>query len=214
MSDMPIDNEVRRWWTPVIRLVALAAVVTTAIVATDIWTRAKVAENESAQTMRLLATVLPAGGYDNSPQLDQIMVRDEQLGDVRPLPVYRARKAGQPAAVILTVIARQGYVGPIRLLVCILADGTVAGVRVTQHQETPGIGDGIEAGKSAWIRQFDGYSLDNPPPARWLVRRDGGDFDQLTGATITSRAVVAAVRDAQAYYLKHKDALFSTEPPT
>jgi electron transport complex protein RnfG len=200
------------WWVPVLCLAVIAGLVTAAVVVTDVWTRARVARNEAAQTLRLLATVLPAGSYDNEPQLDQITVRDPQLGSASPLPVYRARKGDRPAAVIITAVARQGYVGPIRMLVCITAGGEIAGVRVTQDQETPGIGDGIEATKSSWITRFVGRSLGNPPAPGWQVRRDGGDFDQLTGATITSRAVVSAIRDAQIYYMNHKDTVFSAAP--
>jgi electron transport complex protein RnfG len=198
------------WWVPVLLLAVIAGLATAAVVATDQWTRARVARNEAAQTLRLLATVLPAGSYDNEPQFDQVNVLDPQLGSGSPLPVYRARKGGRPAAVVITTVARQGYVGPIRMLVCITAAGEIAGVRITQEQETPGIGDGIEPGRSSWITQFVGRSLANPEESRWQVRRDGGAFDQLTGATITSRAVVGAIRDAQIYYVKHHDMLFST----
>jgi Na+-translocating ferredoxin:NAD+ oxidoreductase subunit G len=197
-------------WMPVVALVLIAGLVAAAVIATNMGTRDRVARNEAAQTLKLLATVLPAGSYDNEPELDRIELRDEQLGSSLPLTAYRARKAAQPAAVILTVVAKQGYVGPIRLLVCITADGTIAGVRATEHQETAGIGDGIEVAKSPWILQFAGHSLERPPAPQWLVRRDSGEFDQLTGATITSRAVVAAIRDAQLYYLKHRDTVFST----
>ena len=199
-------------WIPVIALAVIAGTVAAAVVATDIWTRAQVARNEASQTMKLLATVLPAGSYDNAPELDQILAQDDALGSTAPLPVYRARKGGYPSAIVLTVIARQGYVGPIRLLVCLTADGAVAGVRVTQHQETPGIGDGIDVTKSPWILQFVGRSLGSPEISRWTVRRDGGDFDQLTGATITSRAVVAAVREAESYFLRNRELLFSGKP--
>jgi electron transport complex protein RnfG len=202
----------QRLWIPIASLAAIAGIVTAVVVVTDLWTRDRVARNEAAQTMKLLATVLPEGSYDNSPEFDQITVHDDALGSAAPLPVYRARKAGRPSAVVLTVIARQGYVGPIRMLVCLTADGTVAGVRVTQHQETPGIGDGIEATKSAWISRFVGRSFGNPEISHWAVSRDGGDFDQLTGATITSRAVVAAVREAESYFLRNREMLLSGEP--
>src|SRR5690606_21699180 len=128
----------------------------------------------------VLATLLPAGSYDNQPAGDRIDVTDAALlGSAEPLPVYRARMAGQPVAAILTVVARQGYVGPIRLLVSMRVDGQVLGVRAVEHQETPGLGDRIDAAKSSWIDSFTGRSLGDPAAARWALRRDGGEFDAI-----------------------------------
>jgi electron transport complex protein RnfG len=203
------ETGARSWWAPVLYLGAIALVVTIAVVGTAQFTRARVARNESAQLMKLLATVLPAGGYDNEPDHDRIFLTDpEFLGTAQPLPVYRARRGGQPAAAVITAIAPQGYVGPIRLLICILADGHVAAVRAIAHQETPGLGDRIEAGKSEWIRAFEGRSLHDPEWSGWGVRRDGGAFDQLTGATITSRAVVKAIRDAGTFFDRNREDIF------
>ena len=111
-------------------------------------------------------------------------------------------------AVIFNSIAPDGYSGRIHLLVGIYVDGSVAGVRVVKHAETPGLGDAIEVRKSPWIRGFDGKSLQNPQLEGWAVTRDGGEFDQLTGATITPRAVVNAVRDTLLYYRRNADMLF------
>src|SRR5690606_27069458 len=108
----------------------------------------------------------------------------------------------------LTVTAPNGYGGAIRLLVGIREDGTVAGVRVIDHRETPGLGDGIEIEKSDWMTDFEGRSLGDPPVQRWRVKKDGGEFDQFTGATITPRAVVTAVRNALIYFRTHRQALF------
>jgi electron transport complex protein RnfG len=127
---------------------------------------------------------------------------------------YRARRAGQPVAVILRFAAVDGYSGEIGLLAGIEADGRLAGVRVTSHRETPGLGDAIEIGKSDWIRAFDGKSLNAPPAADWAVRRDGGVFDQFTGATITPRAVVRAVRAALEYHERNRDALYDAPADT
>lgn len=106
---------------------------------------------------------------------------------------------GDNSAVILPVVTRQGYNGEIQLLVGINQQGRISGVRVTQHQETPGLGDGIERQRSAWITQFDGLQLTSLPPGGWAVDKDGGQFDAFTGATITPRAVVNAVREALEY---------------
>ena len=114
-------------------------------------------------------------------------------------------------AAVLTAVAPEGYGGGIRLLVAINYDGTLAGVRVLSHHETPGLGDKIEAERSDWILQFEGLSLENPAPRNWRVKKDGGRFDQFTGATITPRAVVAAVYDALVYFEAHREALFERD---
>lgn len=195
---------------PVVSLALLAALGAALIAATDQLTRKRVAENEAAQIMKVLDALLPEGGYDNSPHLDVISLTGAELpASNAALPVYRARRAGAPVTAILTVIAPDGYVGSIRLLVGIRADGTISGVRALEHRETPGLGDNIELGRSDWIRLFDGRSIEDPAPAAWLTRRDGGDFDQISGATVTSRAVIAAVRDSLIYFAENRDLLFS-----
>lgn len=199
----------RLWWSPALSLAGVALVASAAIGITAQLTRARVARNEADQVMKVLRTVLPEGAYDNEPHLDRILVRSpELLGSEDPLPLYRARREGAPAAAVITTVARLGYIGPIRLLVCLTVDGQVAAVRVTEHQETPGLGDRIEAARSDWIQRFTGRTLHDPELPRWAVRRDGGEFDQLTGATITSRAVVHAVRDAQLYFEQNKEEIF------
>lgn len=195
---------------PVLSLVLLAALGAALISATDRLTRKRVAENEAAQIMKVLGALLPEGGYDNSPHIDVITLTATELPSSNAvLPVYRARLAGEPVTAILTMIAPGGYVGSIRLLVGIRADGTISGVRVLQHRETPGLGDNIETARSDWIRMFEGRSIVDPPPAAWLTRRDGGDFDQISGATVTSRAVIGAVRDSLIYFAENRDMLFS-----
>ena len=196
---------------PVLSLVLLAALGAALIAATDQLTRNRVSENEAAQIMKVLGALLPEGGYDNSPHLDVITLTGAELpGGNAVLPVYRARLAGEPVTAILTMIAPDGYVGSIRILVGIRADGTISGVRALEHQETPGLGDNIETARSDWIDTFDDRSIVNPPPAAWLTRRDGGDFDQISGATVTSRAVIEAVRDALEYFAENRDMLFNT----
>lgn len=187
-----------------------AAVVVLAVVALAVdATRDRFQRNEAAQVMKVLRTVLPDGSYDNQPDQDRIFVTaPDMLGSPEPLPAYRARLHGRPVAVVMTVVAKQGYVGPIRLLVSLNADGSVIRVRAVEHRETPGLGDRIEADKSDWMARFAGRSLERPAPERWAVRRDDGEFDQLTGATITSRAVVNAVRDAALYFTAHRAELF------
>jgi electron transport complex protein RnfG len=173
-------------------------------------TAERIAENERAYLLRTLADVLPEGAYDNAVHEDFITVTDpELLGTSAPVTIYRARSRSRPVAVVMTPTAPGGYSGPLRLLVGILADGTVSGVRVVAHRETPGLGDKVEVERNDWILDFQGRSLGNPVRERWAVQRDGGVFDQFTGATITPRAVVSAVRDALIYFEAHRDALFT-----
>ena len=195
---------------PVLSLVLFAALAAAFIAATEQLTREQIAENEAAQILKELGALLPDGGYDNSPHLDTITLTGaELLGSNEPLPVYRARLGADPVTAILTVIAPDGYVASIKLLVGIRADGTISGVRAIEHRETPGLGDNIELARSDWIRLFDDRSIEDPAPALWLTRRDGGDFDQISGATVTSRAIIAAVRDALVYFAENRDTLFS-----
>jgi Na+-translocating ferredoxin:NAD+ oxidoreductase subunit G len=169
----------------------------------------RIAANERAVLLRSLAEVLPEGGYDNPVHEDVITVTDPLLGTPAPVTVYRARLRNQPVAVVMAPVAPGGYSGPIRLLVGVRADGSVSGVRVVAHRETPGLGDKIEVERDDWILDFNGRRLGQPPQQRWAVRRDQGDFDQFTGATITARAVVSAVRDALVYFEAHQHALFA-----
>jgi electron transport complex protein RnfG len=159
--------------------------------------------------LRQLGQVLPPGEYDNSLHDDFILIEDPEHfrgdGIVR---VYRARRQDRPVAVIMNLVAPDGYNGDIRLLAGIYRDGTISGVRVTAHRETPGLGDPIEHQRSDWILGFDGRSLSDPGPEGWAVRRDGGEFDQFTGATITPRAVVEAVERALEYHRLHADELY------
>ena len=166
-----------------------------------------------AQQLAELTTVIGDLTYDNDPLTDTLLLHDpELLGADRPLVVHRVRHAGATVAVLLNVVAPDGYAGPIRLLVAVDGTGRVLGVRVLEHRETPGLGDVIEERRSDWIRGFDGRSLGDPPAGRWEVRRDGGDFDQFTGATVTPRAVVRAVRKALTYVERHRDELFAAAP--
>ena len=122
--------------------------------------------------------------------------------------IYRAYSGGEPVAALFAVTARGGYAGPIRFLVGVTVTGTVTGVRILEHRETPGLGDGIEASRSDWVHQFDGRSLGDPPPAGWRLRVDGGRFDQLTGASVTPRAVVKAIRETLLYFDAHQAEIF------
>jgi len=130
------------------------------------------------------------------------------LGHRTPQEGWRVQQ-GSEAATILPVVTRQGYNGDIHLLVAINQSGQLTGVRVTHHQETPGLGDDIERSRSAWITSFNGLSLESLPPSGWAVSKEGGEFDSFTGATITPRAVINAVYEALRYYQRE---LIQQEP--
>jgi electron transport complex protein RnfG len=164
--------------------------------------------NEQLFTLRKLNTILPATRYDNDLLDDQIELSANPLLSGKPSIAYRAFKHGKPVAVVLSPIAPNGYNGPINMLVGINHDATIAGVRIIRHRETPGLGDAIEAERSDWVQIFNGTSLQNPTEKKWKVKRDGGHFDQFTGATITPRAVVKAVRSALVYFNQNRDKLF------
>ena len=193
-------------------ILLLFALVGTALVVTTFDnTRERIAANERATLLRKLHQLIRPEQHDNTLLEDTLLVTDKTLlGTGRPVTVYRARKASQPIALVITPIAPDGYSGSIKLLVGINVDGTLSGVRVVAHRETPGLGDAIDDTRSNWIHIFDNRSLGEPPLERWGVRKDGGDFDQLTGATITPRAVVKAVRQALLYYRDNQEALFAS----
>lgn len=191
-------------------VLALFAAVTVAVVAiTQQSTESRIAEAERAAQIRALGEILPAHSYDNDLLNSIIYLNEPLLGHRKDTPAYLATLNGQPAAVILQANAPDGYSGTISLLVGILADGTLSGVRVTQHKETPGLGDHIELAKSPWIKSFTGKSLNNPAERGWAVKKDQGDFDQFVGATITPRAVVAAVHKALQYFDQQHTELFA-----
>lgn len=192
-------------------LLGLFTVAGTGIVAmTETFTQEQIAANERAALRQAIAEVLPTATYNNPILKDTLRITAPALlGTEEPLLAYRARQNGQPVAVILTAVAPKGYNGAIKLLVGIRYDGSLTGVRVISHKETPGLGDEIEEEKSSWILGFTGRSLDNPTIAKWRVKRDGGVFDQFTGATITPRTIVKTVRDTLKYFKDHRDRLFA-----
>ena len=189
----------------------LFAVVGTSLVAlTEYNTSEAIVENERQLLLRNLYALLPSDRLDNDIAADTLLLpASTRLGTDDESIVYRARLRGEPVAAIFRSIAADGYNGRIHLLIGVYIDASLAGVRVVKHAETPGLGDAIEIRKSPWINVFAGKSLFNPSPDRWRVKRDGGDFDQFTGATITPRAVVTAVRNTLLYYQQNADMIFN-----
>lgn len=191
-------------------VLALFAAVTVAIVAiTQQSTESRIAQAERDAQIRALGEILPAHSYDNALLDNVIYLNESLLGHRKDTPAYLASMNGQPAAVILQANAADGYSGTIQLLVGIMVDGTLSGVRVIHHKETPGLGDHIDLAKSSWITNFDGKSLSNPEERGWAVKKDHGDFDQFAGATITPRAVVTAVHKALQYFDQQHAKLFA-----
>ena len=191
-------------------LVAIAG--TSLLTGVHSMTADRIAEQERQVILRQLGQLIPEN-YDNPLLDDRFTFSNERhFPNGQTVTAWRARQADKPVAVVLQFNAVKGYNGDIRLLAGINADGTLRGVRVISHKETPGLGDGIEIEKSDWIRDFTGRSLADPQPGKWAVRRDGGEFDQFTGATITPRAVVDAVRLALEYFEANRETLFSAPP--
>jgi len=145
---------------------------------------------------RSLSQVLPTAIHDNSPVTDTITLKDAKGEDVT---IYRATKGGQVTGVAYTIVG-SGYAGPIRLMLGVDAEGKILGVRVITHKETPGLGDKIQVDKGDWILRFNGLSFANTPLEKWKVKKDGGQFDQFSGATITPRGVVGAIREGLHFF--------------
>jgi electron transport complex protein RnfG len=182
---------------------------TTFVAVTENLAREQIVENERRVLLRNLHALLPEDKLDNNIVADTLRIQaSELLGTDEPSLVYRARYQGDPVAAIFNSIAPNGYSGKIHLLVGVYFDGSIAGVRALKHSETPGLGDAIEIRKSDWVLDFDGKSLGNPPRAQWLVKRDKGVYDQFTGATITPRAIVQAVKNTLLYYEQNAGELF------
>ncbi len=191
----------------------LAALLATALLGgTYALTHERIVAAEQREQRQALQLVLPADRHDNNPIDDRVRVNAPPWLGLEQATVHRASLRGQPTALVLEAVAPDGYGGPIHLLVAVDHSGRVLGVRVTAHSETPGLADGIEADRSDWITRFSGRSLEDPAPERWTLRKDGGDFDQFAGATVTPRAVVRAVKRCLAFVARHGDAIRAAAP--
>jgi len=204
---------------PVIRssaLLGIIALLGTALLAgVNELTHERIVEQEKRRVLQQLNEIVPTASYNNDLLEDMIEIEDEAFfRHPAAVRVYRARMDGQPVAVMMLVTAPDGYNGDIRLLAGIDAGGTVLGVRVVSHRETPGLGDPIDIEKSDWILGFRNKSLHNPEAGGWAVKRDGGQFDQFTGATISPRAVVRAVHNTLLYFEANRQLLFATPAET
>lgn len=195
-------------------LLGLFAVLTTNIIAgTYLGTRERIAQEQRKAEEKALLQIMPANTHDNSMLDDVIVVSSEApgLGLRGERKIFIARREGSAIGVIIPVLARDGYGGDIDLIVGIREDGSVAGVRILAHKETPGLGDKVDLKKSDWVLGFKDTSLQAPEPELWKVKKDKGHFDQFTGATITPRAVVAAVKRALDYFAENRERLLANE---
>lgn len=172
-------------------------------------TRERIADEQQRQALATLNQLVPESEYDNELVADRFSAWIAGLE--APSTLYRARRDGEPVALLADVTTPNGYSGDIRLLIGIAPNGDVIGVRVLDHRETPGLGDEIEVQRSDWIRQFSGRSLGDPPADQWAADQRGGQFDTLSSATITSSAVIEAVRSLLAWYANNRDNAFEIE---
>jgi electron transport complex protein RnfG len=193
-------------------LAAIAAICTLLVAATYRLTADRIAANEKARIEQSLQPALAGLFYDSDVTESRIVLAPpHDLPGSGPAIVYRVYAAGEPVAALFVVTAMDGYSGPIRILLGVDMDGVVTGLRILEHRETPGLGDRIEATRSDWVHQFDGRSLGNPEAAGWAIGVDGGEFDQLTGASITPRAVVKAIRQTLLYFGSHREEIFAMQ---
>lgn len=192
-------------------LLGIFAAVTTAVIAgTYLGSRDLIKANIRAAEEKALLQIIPEEQHDNSMLDDTITTSDTaMLGLREKKSIYLAKQNGKFVGAILPATARDGYTGDIDMIVGVRRDGTIAGVRVLQHRETPGLGDAVDRKKSDWVDSFAGKSIGNPQPGAWTVKKDGGAFDQFTGATITPRAVTKAVYQSLQYFEQHRDTLIS-----
>jgi electron transport complex protein RnfG len=194
-------------------LLALFALITALILAsTDRVTEDRIAESERLAAQKALFEIVPLARHNNDLLVDLQPIPEQYwlaLGLDNGGDVHIARLDDQPVAAIVPSITTDGYSGDIAMIVGINFDGTVAGVRVVDHKETPGLGDKVELRKSDWILSFNGKSLNNPEISKWNVKKDRGDFDQFTGATITPKAVIHQIAKTLEYFEKDRERLLS-----
>ena len=174
-------------------------------------TKSPIDESDARAKRIFLNQVIPADLYDNNLVKDTISVEPSPLlGNKKNIDVYRAKKNNQVIAVIIEAVAPDGYSGEIKTLVGIDQEDKILGVRVIAHKETPGLGDYIEIDKSQWIKNFNLKSLDKVSEKKWAVKKDGGDFDYISGATITPRAVIKSTYKCLLYSKENKKRLFTS----
>ena len=184
-------------------LMVVGMVATAILAGTELVTRGPIAEAKRLEILRALTQVLP-NGFNNEPDADTILLSDKRLNrKEKPVIFYRGRKGSTNLGAAFVVTAPDGYSGDIEIMMAVMPNGTISGIQVVGHAETPGLGDKMVT--TDWPDFFKGKTLDN---VQWGVKKDGGDFDQFAGATITPRAVVGAVKKGLDFFVEKKDAIF------
>jgi len=203
MADRPV-------WKSGVTLAIIAAICTSLVALTWQFTAERIETNQRAWLERSLQPALAGLFFDSPVTESRVIIRPpHDLPGSEAIIVYRIYAGEDAVAALFVVSASDGYAGPIRLLIGVAIDGTVTGVRVLEHRETPGMGDKIEITKSDWVLQFDGHSLRDPEPGQWAILGDGGEFDQLTGASVTPRAIIKAIKETLTYFDAHRAAIFA-----
>ncbi len=188
---------------------AIACTITVGLV--NELTKNRIAQQQQKQLLKQFNSIISEQRYNNELAFDCTLVRSDSLGDNESKTAYLARLNGEPVATAIMATAPDGYNGSINLLVAVNIDGSISGARVLSHKETPGLGDKIELRKNPWITSFAGQVIEGEQDKRWAVVKDGGIFDQFTGATITPRAVVKAIKKAAIYVKNNQTQLFNAE---
>ena len=199
-------------------LLASFALITAVILAgTDSLTKDRIAESERQAAQRALLEIIPLDRHNNDLLMDVQPIPEKfwpLLGLKKGGDIHIARNNGLPVAAIIPTLTADGYSGNIGMIVGVNIDGSIAGVRVVEHKETPGLGDKVDIKKSDWILSFNNKSLSNPQSAGWDVKKNGGDFDQFTGATITPRAVIYQIAKVLDYFSKDSERLLAVASTT
>jgi electron transport complex protein RnfG len=198
---------------PLFTAVAVAVFASAALLAVNAvydWSDERIAANERARVVARLNSVLEPSLRDRDLATTLLAVMDaELLGTDVPVDVFVLTDRGVPMATVFATVAPHGYNAEIGLLIGISPAGTVTGLRAVRHRETQGLGDAIDVTKSDWMLQFDGKALATTPPELWAIEQDEGEFDAISGATVTSRAVVGAVKNTLLYFEQHRDELYT-----
>ncbi len=197
-----------------VTLAVIAAICTALVALTYRLTAERIVANEQAWLERSLQPALSGLFYDSGVTESKIIIPPpHELPGSETAIIYRVYAEDAPVAALFIVSARDGYAGPIRILAGIDTMGVVTGVHVLEHSETPGLGDRVESTKSDWVKQFNGRSLLDPEPTGWAIKGDGGQFDQLTGASVTPRAIIKAIKETLLYFEAHSEEIFAAAIP-
>lgn len=193
----------KKWLLPLI-LAGMTVLASALLMGSDAATSGPIAKEKQQAILRSLSLLIPDALHDNDLLADQLTVQATSLGHRKAMDIYLAYLDGQLSVAAIPVVAHNGYSGDIEVMVGVRRDGRITAVEVLSHKETPGLGDLIERRKGDWLQQFNDKQLTERNSTDWQVRKDGGQFDQITGATITPRAVVAAVKKALLYFQSHQ----------